>query len=656
MPNGSEQRDGMAGWVATHIKTFLRGDRSSFVDALARQAAERSLLTTDRQVRAWDESLEFLRDALMRASDSIEVNNWGLLLEYEIPRRGHRPDAVLLAGTTIFVLEFKCWSTTFDRAALLQTAEYAQDLRDFHAESRGHVIAPTLIATASVDGPSSRQVEGCSLVVDCVGSSGELAEVFFARARKSSPQLDLNVWNQSAYQPTPDILSAAREVFAGNSVREISFAHADNLDGTVDFVRSVIDAARFRSEHTVVFVTGVPGSGKTLAGLSATHQATPVGGSSSAPLGAYLSGNGPLVEVLRYALAKDKRARDGTPKAEAERIAKTFIQPVRFFVDEYLDESKTPTEHVIVFDEAQRAWNARHMWSKMKIDKSQAAVVLDAMSRKSQWSVVVALVGEGQEINLGEAGIEEWANALETRPEWVVHVAPDLQSKFAHLGSRVVHSPALHLSVSVRSPRAQAIADWADAVVQGRLESARQILTGFPEFPILLTRSLATMKAYLRDRSSPDRRTGLLASSQARRLRAFGMEVAGANESSSDWPLWFVEDLPDIRSSSTLEVVASEFKVQGLELDWVGLGWGQDFAWSALDRDWVGRRLWGTTWKTDSDMTYARNRYRVLLTRARYGMVIWVPEPRGHEPLVDPTISEANVAALLQAGASWLET
>jgi len=265
-------------------------------------------------------------------------------------------------------------------------------------------------------------------------------------------------------------------------------------------------------------------------------------------------------------------------------------------------------------------------------------------------------VGEGQEINLGEAGIEEWAKALETRPEWVVHVAPDLKPKFARLVSRVVLSPALHLSVSVRAPRAKAIADWADAVVQGRLASAQQIISGFPEFPILLTRSLDTMQAYLRDRSSPDRRTGLLASSQARRLRAFGLEVADANESSSKWPMWFVEDLPDIRSSSTLEVVASEFKVQGLELDWVGLCWGQDFAWSASDGDWIGRRLSGTKWNTDSNMTYARNRYRVLLTRARYGMVIWVPEPRGHEPLVDPTISEANVAALLQAGASWLET
>jgi len=648
----------MASWVATHIRSFLQGERSSFVDALARQAAERNLPTTDRQLRAWDESLEFLRDALTRVSASVDVNDWGLLLEYEIPRRGHRPDAVLLAGETIFVLEFKCGSSIFDRAALLQTAEYAQDLRDFHAKSRGHMIAPTLIATASIGGASSRHVDGCSLIVECVGSPGELAEAFIARAREASRQLDLNVWDQSAYQPTPDILSAAREVFAGNSVREISFAHADNLEGTVDFVRSAIDDARVRSEHVVVFVTGVPGSGKTLAGLSATHQATPSVGGSGTPLGAYLSGNGPLVEVLRYALAKDKRARDGTSQAEAKRIAKTFIQPVGLFVTEYFDESKTPTEHVIVFDEAQRAWNARHMSSKSnkKIEKSQAAIVLDAMSRKAPWSVVVALVGEGQEINRGEAGIEEWATALETRPDWVVLVAPDLKAKFAHLGNRVVHSPALHLSVSVRAPRAQAIADWADAVVQGRLESAQQILTGFPEFPILLTRSLATMQSYLRDRTSPDRRTGLLASSQARRLRAFGLEVAGANESSSDWPLWFVEDLPDIRSSSTLEVVASEFKVQGLELDWVGLCWGQDFAWSALDGDWVGRRLWGTKWNTDSDMTHARNRYRVLLTRARYGMVIWVPEPRGHEPLVDPTIAEANVAALLQAGASWLET
>lgn len=644
----------MAAWLALKVEDFLAGSIDDLSGRLAGKAAERNLSATSQQLDAWVESIDFLRTALQALSATDSVRDWGVLLEYEIPRRGRRPDAVVLAKQEVFVIEFKCGAELFDQASLAQTAEYAQDLRDFHAETAGRKVVPVLVATLSHASTTERYVAGCVIPVQCIGKHQQLTELFSEPTLSESPQLELHHWDNSRYQPTPDILSAAREVYAGNDVRDISFNYADNLNTTVNYIRTAINQARERAEHAVLFVTGVPGSGKTLAGLSAVHRVTEDPGGPSEPLGAYLSGNGPLVDVLRYALAKDKRQRDGISASEAERLAGTFIQPVHLYIREYNDSSKTPPDHVIVFDEAQRAWDATQMASKQGIDRSEAEVILDAMSRVQPWSVLVALVGEGQEINRGEAGLTEWAAALVPRTSWRVHTAPELRHHFTPIPNDIVTSTALHLDVSVRSPRAQGIADWADAVVNGRFADAADILEQYPEYPIFVTRSLEDMRNYLHGRTRPDRRTGLLASSQARRLRPFGIEVDPGLQGNINWPRWFVDDADDIRSSTSLEIAASEFKCQGLELDWVGLCWGSDYNYLPAENTWEARRLRGSTWTVDSDLTYARNRYRVLLTRARYGMVIWVPSPSGSEPLIDESRLDATVEALTTSGAELL--
>lgn len=645
----------MSAWVATKVSDFLKSPNSKFVDSLAGKAASLGLAVTPHSYRSWEESVQFVRDLLDQLGKDREISEFGLLLEYEIPRRAVRPDAVLLAGQCIYVLEFKVGAEAFDRSSLMQVSDYALDLRDFHKESQGKRIFPVLIST-SVFGESKRiSVDGSKQEVLCVSNPYELAKEISETLVETPDQINVNDWDQSAYQPTPDILSAARAVYAGNEVKDISFAYADNLTLTVDSIREFIQKARTNSEHIVIFVTGVPGSGKTLAGLSAVHQISNVRNVATEPLGAYLSGNGPLVEVLQYALAKDLQKREPISKKEAERRTKTFIQPVHLYVKEYSSPEKVPPDHVIVFDEAQRAWDADQMQKKQSIDASEAEIVLSAMERVSPWSVLIALVGEGQEINRGEAGLGEWIRALEDRPAWQVVAAVDLRARFEPLQQRLTVEESMHLSVNVRSPRARAIADWANALVNGKLDEAARILEQFPEYPLLLTRSLQDLRHYLRDRvmiseNKSDRRIGLVASSQARRLRPFGIEMSNDFQGGIDWPRWFVDEPSDIRSSFLLEVAASEFKCQGLEIDWAGICWGDDFVWSSESGMWCARRLSGSAWKNEKSITFAQNRYRVLLTRARFGQVIWVPKPTGTEALVDAAGLEATAQALIRAG------
>ena len=427
-------------------------------------------------------------------------------------------------------------------------------------------------------------------------------------------------------------------------------SYANNLSATVDKVRSIVDEAEAEGLRSVCLITGVPGSGKTLAGLSVVQDPGTRGGAR-----AYMSGNGPLVQVLQYAVARDLHRRDGTPMGDAMRTARTLIQPVHQFVRELGSSIHEPAEHVIVFDEAQRAWDRNRMEHKQQIAASEAATTLAIMERKDRWAVIVALVGGGQEINAGEAGITAWFDALRERSEWLIYAAPAVAASVPELSGQIRVDTDLHLDASVRSPRAVAIAAWADAVTAGNLEEANGLTEEFAEFPLLLTRSLGEMRRYLFDRARPDRRTGLIASSQARRLRPFGIEMDGAFQGDINWPRWFVDDQDDIRSSYALEVAASEFKCQGLEIDWVGLCWGCDFTWRPERRIWQVRRLRGGAWQQDNAVAYARNRYRVLLTRARYGLVIWVPHADTGIPLVDAEGLDRTADALIAAGATPLE-
>jgi hypothetical protein len=455
-------------------------------------------------------------------------------------------------------------------------------------------------------------------------------------------------WVGGSYMPTPSILEAARQVFEGHNVAEISKANANNLTETVETIAGAIAKARSENLKVICFVTGIPGSGKTLTGLSAAHMSD---GTMENPGFSYLSGNGPLVDVLRYAIARDRVRRE--PKIsmeEAERQSTVFIQHVRDFLDHYLNDPRPPSENVIVFDEAQRAWDAQQMKNKSRsgVEMSQAQIALRTMERRPDWAVIVALVGNGQEINRGEAGIGEWFRALEESPDWSVWVAKEtIELVPDGLRSRAEVKENLHLDVVTRAPRGGKLAEWVDALLRNELTIARQISEEIDNFPLLMTRDLDEARKFIRDCASEDQRVGVVATSQDRRLRAFGIERSTAFIRSIKWPQWFVHGSEDTRSSYSLEVAASEFECQGLEIDWSLVCWGADLVPDGAS--WMGRRFKGDKWQVDNDSTMAVNRYRVLLTRARKGMVIWVPDTGGRDILKVDNQLFARIASTLQS-------
>jgi hypothetical protein len=442
------------------------------------------------------------------------------------------------------------------------------------------------------------------------------------------------------YRPTPTIVEAAEILYRTHSVTDISRsdAGAKNLQVTSASVSEIIDRARENNSKCICFVTGVPGSGKTLAGLNIATRRSDEHRDEHA---VFLSGNGPLVEVLREALARDKARREGISKKTAQREVRSFIQNIHHFRDEYVGNDAVPVEKVVVFDEAQRAWTREQAASFMQRKRGQAnfamsepEFLISVMDRHVDWCTVVCLVGGGQEINTGEAGISEWISALELRfPDWEVHVSPRIA--LPEYGSRIdvdkfLASPRvrtdehLHLAVSMRSFRAEALSAFVGHIISNEPEAARDTYQSIKTtYPIFLTRDLCVARTWLRSQARGTERFGLVASSGAQRLRPEGIHIKAEIEEHN----WFLNDSTDVRSSFYLEDVASEFAVQGLELDWVGVCWDGDF--HHKHGRWVCQAFKGTKWQSvsnESRQLYLKNAYRVILTRARQGMILFIPK------------------------------
>jgi hypothetical protein len=589
----------------------------------------------NRQIQAWEDALPILRQMSTDVCALLpSAHDWVLVLEFEIPRRGKRIDAVVLAGKVIFVIEFKVGTRRREQEAVRQTEDYALELRDFHAGSSGRALVPVLCPT---------EFQGCELApyqtesplsVTTCGAPSLAATLVELHQRVAPHQVGAVVaqeWLLAPYRPTPTIIEAAQALFAGHDVRAIaqSEASAKNLHDTQDAVARAVETARTRGRKVVCFVTGVPGAGKTLAGLNIVHQ-------FKSGEATFLSGNTPLVKVLRKALAKDASGRQNTSLGNEQRTAETFIANVHHWLDEYIDKKpmEAPAERVVCFDEAQRAWNRQHSRRKFKRDASEPSMILRVLDRHPNWGVLVALIGNGQEINTGEAGLAEWGRALaEEFPHWDVYLSPRLMdgqssSAFEQLPPALLERArtdgALNLDTPVRSFRADRLTLWVNAVLAGETERARELSGTLTQYPLYITRDIETARAWLRKRARGLRRSGLVATSGARRLRPHGIEVKLVLEPEE----WFLTSSDDVRSSSFLELAATEFAIQGLELDWAGLCWDADLRWEASTQQWVPHQFKGTAWtkvRAAEIRQYVINKYRVLLTRAREGLVIWVP-------------------------------
>ena len=605
------------------------------------------------------------------ATEKPESADWTLLLEYTIPRRQKRLDAVLLAHELIIAVEFKTGDRTFTLGGQRQVEDYALDLRDFHAASHGRQIVPILVSLRAPDPSHPYDASGNDLVKGVALANGQTLGQVVLNAydllhSDVSQPIEGATWEEAPYRPVPTIIEATRAIFAGHDVRQIaqSEAGATNLTQTSERLLWIVGESLANRWKTICFVTGVPGAGKTLAGLNVAHNAALH--TSSDVNAVFLSGNGPLVKVVGAAIQRDARRRH---IEDAGRASNAFIQNVHAFIRaEFPREQQPPNEHVIIFDEAQRAWDAAHNLRKNKHDVSEPDLLL-SIANRHDWAVVIALVGGGQEINTGEAGLSEWGRTLRNRfPHWRVIVSPHalaggtsvsgnrLFEDGTHGSLNVFSEPALHLNVNIRSYRTDRLANWVEAVLSGRRSDAAAHTEQLQRrFPIVLTRSLDTARRWLRANTRGERRCGLVASSGAVRLRPHGLELSsGFRLGNRDMFVnWFLNEPSDIRASNQLEVAASEYECQGLELDWLGLCWGGDFTFDSERNDWSYRRFAGKSWgeaRRADDRKYVLNTYRVLLTRAREGMVIWIPHGDATDETRPPSWFESTTTYLKDCG------
>jgi hypothetical protein len=651
-------------YYASAIEKFLVADAATVLGELT----QRSEFAVDINQRdAWLVEIQALRAALAPYSGRGRV-----YLEFVVPRLGKRIDAVVMLDYLLLVIEFKVGDTHFARHAIEQVWDYALDLKNFHESSHALRIEPILVTTGAI---GLMQTVARSAHADGVGVptlvTSDLLGHAIERLLGTSVHeaIDADRWERGRYRPTPTIVEAASTLYRKHSVADITRndAGATNLSRTSAAVAQVIEKSRSESIKSICLVTGVPGAGKTLVGLDI---ATRFLDADNDLHSVYLSGNGPLVAILHEALARDDVAQaaargERRTKGYARQKVKSFIQPVHAFRDEYLKDLAPPREHVTIFDEAQRAWNlqktADFMHRKKKrpgFAMSEPAFLISCLDRHPDWAVVVCLLGGGQEINTGEAGISEWLNARQMLyPNWHVHVSPRLRdSEYAatHALSRLqqlcqVHfNESLHLSVSMRSFRAEHLSSFVKLVLDVELEQASQLYRQFADrYPIVLTRSVERARNWLREQARGSERFGLVVSSQALRLKPHAIDV----RSPMDPVNWFLNDRDDVRSSYFLEDAATEFHVQGLELDWCGIVWDADLRYHA--GDWHYHSFVGDRWKhirLDTRQAYLKNAYRVLLTRARQGMVIVVPQGDGRDHTRRPEYYDGTFELLRRAG------
>lgn len=639
-------------------------------------------LTTTRE--AWKEEISILQETVEPWKDS----DGKIIFEYDIPRLGKRVDAVLLLNGIIFCLEFKVGESRILEADVDQVLDYALDLKNFHKFSQEKIIVPILIATNYRRASTEIQMSiyDDKVVNPLVTGKNGLTELI-AEILKKFPREDpvAKDWIISPYAPTPTIIEAARTLYESHSVEDITRHEADKVstDRTISYILDVVHESKTKREKSICFVTGVPGAGKTLVGLDVAIRQTYQG--KEEPVedegAVYLSGNGPLVAVLTEALAQDNykkcRARDEKKKlSDSRREVSKSIQMIHRYRDNMLAKIKNPVEngvleidpekavrleasgfgeveHVAIFDEAQRSWTHKRLadylkrggtyGNKLKVPNfpmSEAAFLIWSLDQREDWATIVCLVGGGQEINTGEAGITEWINALNEKfSHWKVYISPRLteaeyaEGKVNELlrgNPNVVYSDDLHLGVSLRSYRAEKLSAFVHSLLTFDKNAAELYSDIKDKYPIVLTRDMEKAKEWLHKKVRGTERTGILITKESARYKPLGIHVLPSGDENAVH--WFLEDKIDTRSSNYLEDAATEIQVQGLELDYTCLLWDADMRYE--NGKWHfykfnGQTKWveqtGSTENNQELIKYMLNAYRVLLTRARAGMVICVP-------------------------------
>lgn len=620
-------------YYSNSISDFLTDDGDKILGQLIRN---HNFATENLQRNAWIKQIEILK-AVLKSFTSGQI-----YFEFSIPRMGKRVDNILIIEDFIFVIEFKVGETEYQKHAIEQAVDYCLDLQNFHEGSHHEKIVPILISTKAPFVENIFEVNDNlfePLKANQENIAGVITQVLLL---SNGSKINSILWANSIYKPTPTIIEASQALYRGHSVSEISRSDAGaiNLSKTTECINRIIEKSKIIPSKSICFLTGVPGAGKTLAGLNIANERRKAHKDENA---VFLSGNGPLVYVLREALVRDevqhsKEKGGKLTKKKSAIKANAFIQNIHHFRDDNLISNQAPDEKVVVFDEAQRAWTKEKAVSFMKskgkeFNMSEPEFLIDVMNRHQNYCTIICLVGGGQEINTGEAGLSEWVIALKNHyPDWNIYYSSLITGDNDYLSDETLKEwlmengyaeNELHLSVSVRSFRSEKISSFVHEVIDGNTTHAKSILSEINNlFPIYLTRDFNVAKDWLRKNAKGTERIGLVGSSGGRRLRPLGIDVK--NEITAED--WFLNDATDVRSSHYLELVATEFDIQGLEIDYVCLAWDINFFFQ--NGEWNYQNFEGTKWKVinnEVDKSYLRNAYRVLMTRARQGLIIFIP-------------------------------
>ena len=640
-------------------------------------------------IDAWVGEIEIMKQVL----NKFKEDKGQIVFEYDIPRLGKRIDVVLLYRGIIFCIEFKVFEKEKETAAAIdQVFDYALDLNNFHKFSYNKVIAPILVV---VKNKNSNIIVQKSAYSDNVlnpfvtGANGLLSVIDAILASyPAEKEIDEN-WIISPYAPTPTIIEAAKALYENHSVEDITRHEAEDADTdkTISYLSKVIAESKQQRKKSICFVTGVPGAGKTLVGLDvAFKQPYREGEDSAKEEAVYLSGNQPLVAVLAEALAQNnvKKCKEkGVSKkiTDARREVKKSIQLIHRYRDNMLKKIKNPIEngiieidpekavkndeagfgeieHIAIFDEAQRSWTKEKLalylkkggtyGNKLKVPNfpwSEAAFLIWSLDQREDWAVIICLVGGGQEINTGEAGISEWIKSLnEQFPHWRIYISNKLTDKEYAEGkvyellknnNKVTYAEELHLSVSLRSFRAEKLSAFVHYLLDLDIAKASSLYAEIKEkYPIFLTRDMEKARKWLRSNTRGNERSGVLVTKASARYKPLAVHVIENNDSKTVH--WFLDDKNFTTSSNFLEDAVTEIQVQGLELDYTCLLWDADMRYD--NGKWrfyeFAKQKWseqiGNKESTIEKIKYMLNAYRVLLTRARKGMIICVPEGNGN--------------------------
>lgn len=655
---------------------FLKKEPLAILGTLHNNYHGDALTTTDE---AWKGEIDILQQVLIPWKDEHAQ----IIFEYEIPRLGKRIDVILLLRGIIFCLEFKVGKKEVLQADVEQVMDYALDLKNFHRFSSDRTIVPILIPTDIKTASSKFQMSVYDdqiynpLISGAVHLQNLISMVLDHAEAKISTTIDN--WIISPYTPTPTIIEAARALYENHSVEDITRHEADKVttDRTINYILQVIEESKNNKKKSICFVTGVPGAGKTLVGLDVAIKQTYKSGEMDKENGAvYLSGNGPLVAVLTEALARDNQKKcveKGERKklSDSRREVSEFIQIIHRYRDNMLAKIKNPVEngvveidpekaihldktgygeveHVAIFDEAQRSWTHKRIadylkrggtyGNKLKVPNfpmSEAEFLIWSLDQREDWAVIVCLVGGGQEINTGEAGITEWIKALNTMfKHWDVYISDKLTDEEYAEGrvndllqenKNVTFAEDLHLSVNIRSFRAEKLSSFIHSMLSFRSDAVDLYKDVTKKYPVVLTRDMDSARAWLRKQARGTQQTGVLVTKVAARYKPLAVHILPQDDNNAVH--WFLEDKNDIRSSNYLEDAATEIQVQGLELDYACVLWDADMRYH--NDSWTfykfnGKNKWIPE-NNEENRKYMLNAYRVLLTRARQGIVICVP-------------------------------